>query len=100
MRVAALINPSDKTQREDTEKQLERAARALGLENAVLHHATSHQEIDEAFAALARDRPDALFVGPDGFNSRRVQLAILAARYTIPATFAVRDYVEAGGLNA
>ena len=52
-----------------------------------------------AFAALARDRPDALFVGPDGFfNSRRVQLAILAARYTIPATFAVRDYVEAGGL--
>ena len=31
-------------------------------------------------------------------TSRRVQLAILAARYTIPATFAVRDYVEAGGL--
>ena len=98
MRVAALINPSDKTQREDTEKQLERAARALGLETYVIH-AASHHEIDEAFAALARDRPDALFVGPDGFfNSRRVQLAILAARYTIPATFAVRDYVEAGGL--
>ena len=53
----------------------------------------------QAFAALARERPDALFVGPDAFfNSRRVQLAILAARYTIPATFAVRDYVEAGGL--
>ena len=75
MRVAALINPNDKTQREDTEKQLERAARALGLETYVIH-ATSHQEIDEAFAALARHRPDALFVGPDGFfNSRRVQLA-------------------------
>ena len=48
MRVAALINPSDKTQREDTEKQLERAARALGLETYVIH-AASHQEIDEAF---------------------------------------------------
>jgi putative ABC transport system substrate-binding protein len=98
MRVAALINPSDETQREATERQVETAARALGLETHVIH-AANRQQIDEVFAALARERPDALFVGPDGFfNSRRVQLAILAARYALPTTFAVRDYVEVGGL--
>jgi hypothetical protein len=38
------------------------------------------REIDAAYAALARERPDALFVAPDAFfNSRCVQLAILAA---------------------
>ena len=97
MRVAALINPSDK-RKGRTRRNSWKGPLALGLEIDVIH-AASHQEIDDAFAALARDRPDALFVGPDGFfNSRRVQLAILAARYTIPATFAVRDYVEVGGL--
>jgi putative tryptophan/tyrosine transport system substrate-binding protein len=48
---------------------------------------------------LMRERPDALFVGPDPlFNGRRVQLILLAARHAIPATFAIRDIVEAGGL--
>ena len=42
--------------------------------------------------------PDALFVGPGAFfNSRRLQLATLAARHDIPASYAVRDYAEAGG---
>jgi putative ABC transport system substrate-binding protein len=46
-----------------------------------------------------RARCDALFVGPDAFfGSRRVQLTTLAARHAIPATYALRDYAEAGGL--
>src|SRR5262245_66289865 len=50
-------------------------------------------------AALARERADALFVGPDAFyNTRRVQLANMAAHHSIPTAFAVREYVEAGGL--
>jgi putative ABC transport system substrate-binding protein len=61
--------------------------------------ATTIGEIDSAFAALARARPDALFVGPDGFfSSRRVQFAILAARERIPAAYTQRGYVAAGGL--
>jgi putative ABC transport system substrate-binding protein len=70
----------------------------MALQVSVIN-AASGREIDEAFARMGRERPDALFVGPDLFlNSRRVQIAILAARYGIPSTFAVRDYVEAGGL--
>ena len=46
-------------------------------------------------------RPDALFVAPDGFfTSRRVQLAALAARHALPATYSVRDFVEVGGLTS
>jgi putative tryptophan/tyrosine transport system substrate-binding protein len=46
-----------------------------------------------------RERPDALFVAPDAlFINRRVQLIALAARHALPATYAVREYVEAGGL--
>jgi putative tryptophan/tyrosine transport system substrate-binding protein len=97
-RVAILINPADTITGRSTGQEVEAAARVMGLQTLVVSAATS-QEIDEAFATLGRERADALFVGPDTFfNSRRVQLAILAARYAIPATFAVRDYVEAGGL--
>jgi putative ABC transport system substrate-binding protein len=45
------------------------------------------------------ERPDALFVSPDPlFYGRRVQLALLAAHHSIPATYSLRDYAEAGGL--
>jgi putative ABC transport system substrate-binding protein len=70
----------------------------MGLQLYIQNASTSH-EIDAAFVAFAREQSDALFVGPDVFfNNRRVQLANLAARYGIPAGFAVRDYAEAGGL--
>ena len=79
-------------------RHAEAAARALGLQIQVLNASTS-REIDAAFATLVRERPDALFVGPDAFfNSRRVQLATLAARHAVPATYALREFVEAGGL--
>jgi putative ABC transport system substrate-binding protein len=64
----------------------------------VLKAATS-DEIDVALATFAGERIDALFVGPDQFfGTRRVQFAIMASRYRMPATYALRDYVEAGGL--
>jgi putative ABC transport system substrate-binding protein len=97
-RVAVLVNPADATRAESTVRDVEAAARVIGLDIHVLN-ASTNAEINAAFAALARDRADAIFVAPDGFfNDRRVQLAILAARHAIPATYAVRDYVEAGGL--
>ena len=96
-RVAVLVNSSENTTIFTT-RDVQEAARTMALQVSVIN-AASGREIDEAFARMGRERPDALFVGPDLFlNSRRVQIAILAARYGIPSTFAVRDYVEAGGL--
>src|SRR5262245_31223436 len=61
--------------------------------------ASTSGEIHAAFERLARERPDALFVGGDPFfNVRRVQLVTLAARHGLPALFPARDSVEAGGL--
>jgi putative ABC transport system substrate-binding protein len=74
------------------------AARVRGLQIQVFNASTS-REIDEAFAALARDRPDALFVAPDPlFTGRRVQIVTLTARDRIPAAYGNRDIVAAGGL--
>jgi putative ABC transport system substrate-binding protein len=74
------------------------AAHTLMLQTQVLYASTS-REIEAAFATFAREHPDALFVAPDGFfNTRRVLLAMLAARHAIPTTFAVREYADAGGL--
>ena len=97
-RVAAFINPADASRAEVLREEVEVAARTVGMQLQILNPSTN-REIDAAFAALVRERADALFVGPDAFyNSRRVQLANMAARHVIPTAFAVREYVDAGGL--
>ena len=97
-RVAVLVNPTNAANAESTVKDVQAAAPALGLQIQIFNASTS-REIDTAFASLMRERIDALFVGPDPFfNTRRVHLAVLAARRAIPATYAGRDYAEAGGL--
>ena len=98
VRVAALVNPTNPAAAETTLRDVREAARAIGLQIHVLI-ATTISEIDAAFASLARERPDALFVGPDlFFASRGVQFAALAARDKIPAAYPSRDIVAAGGL--
>jgi hypothetical protein len=63
-----------------------------------IFHTGTIREIDAAFASLVRQRFDAVFVAPDPFfNTRRVQLAITAARHAVPTIFAQRNYAEAGG---
>jgi putative ABC transport system substrate-binding protein len=97
-RIAVLLNSADPARGESMLNDIQAAARALMLQINVLYASTIHQ-IEDAFATLARERPDALFVAPDGFfNSRPVQLATLAARHVIPTTFAAREYADAGGL--
>jgi len=97
-RVAVLVNPANAVNTEPTLRDVQSAARAMGLHIQVLEASTS-REISAAFASLGRERPDALFVGPDiFFLSRRLQLAHLATRHAIPATYSARLYAEAGGL--
>jgi putative ABC transport system substrate-binding protein len=98
VRVAVLLDPSVQPAFETTLREVQEAARAIGLQLQILHASTSRQ-IDAAFATFVRERPDALFVtGGSLFNSRRVQLATLAVRDWIPAAYAGRENVSAGGL--
>jgi putative tryptophan/tyrosine transport system substrate-binding protein len=79
-------------------KDAEAAASAIGLQIQVLRADTSG-EIDAAFAALVRERPDILLVGGGPFfASRRVQLVQLAAHHRVPATYSGREFAEVGGL--
>src|SRR5262249_30249513 len=97
-RVAVLVNPANVQTASATLREVEPAARALGMQIQVFE-ASNIREIDTAYAALVREGPDALFVAPDAlFVNRRVQLIGLAARHALPATYAVREYVEARGL--
>jgi putative tryptophan/tyrosine transport system substrate-binding protein len=97
-RIAALVNPSNAANTNVTVKDIETAARAMGLQIEVLE-ANASREIDAAFATFVRERPDALFVASSPFFlSRRLQLAHLATRYAIPAVYPFRDYADVGGL--
>jgi putative ABC transport system substrate-binding protein len=98
VRVAVLVNPGNASIAESTLRDVQQAAPTLGLQIQILK-ASTIGEIDAAFATLAREHPDALFVAPDVFfASRRVQFATLAARDRIPAAYTNPDYIAAGGL--
>jgi putative ABC transport system substrate-binding protein len=97
-RVAVLVNPASAAITEATLREVEAAARTIGLQIQVLNASTS-PEIDAAFATLARERPDALFVGGDTFfSSQNMQIVLLATRHVIPAAYSQREFAEAGGL--
>ena len=97
-RVAVLVSPANDANTEATLKDVEAAARTMALQIQVIN-ANNSREIDAAFAAFGRERPDALFVGSGPlFTGRRAQLALLAARYGVPAVYAARQIAEAGGL--
>jgi len=95
-RVALFVNPTDQENYDSTIREAESAARGQEL---LVHTVATRRDIDAAFADIVRQRPDALFVAPGSFfNTRRVQLVILAARHSLPAIYATRAYPEAGGL--
>ena len=95
--IALLVNPANASA-ETKSRDVEVAARAIGVQMRVFNARTS-REINAAFATLAHERPDALFVGGDSlFTSRRVQLILLTAHHSIPTIYSSREFPEAGGL--
>ena len=97
-RVAVLVSPADQVPAASRLRDLEPAARAMGLQIEVLNASTS-REIDAAFATFVREPPDGLFVSPTSFFlSRRAQLVNLASRHAVPATYSSRQFAEIGGL--
>jgi putative ABC transport system substrate-binding protein len=96
--IAGLVNPTSPVLAEPETRDLQAAARTLGLTLHVLH-ASSEQEIDTAFTTLVQLRAGALVIGADPlFNSRSEQLAVLTLRYAIPAIYQYREFVLSGGL--
>jgi putative ABC transport system substrate-binding protein len=96
-RVAVLVNPTSPTAGTIT-SDVAAAADSVKQQLRVVNASTGN-EVQAAFQSIAGDHADALVVSPDPFfNSRRVQIATLAARHAIPAIYAAREYVEAGGL--
>ena len=98
VRVAVLVNPANPSTTETALRDVVPAARAMGLQTQTLEASTS-REIDAAFATLAREQSCGLFVSNDPFfTTRRVQVAILAAHRSIPASYGTREFTEVGGL--
>ena len=96
--IALLVNPTNRTLADMLSRDMQPAADKLGLKLQVLN-ASTDRDFDTVFTTLARHRPGALLMGADiFFISRSQQLAALAVRYAIPASFYFREFVVAGGL--
>ena len=96
--IGVLVNPTSPNLAESTARDAQQAGRLLGKQIHILNASTEGQ-IDTAFAALVRVRPDALLIGGDAFfTSRRAQLATLATRHGLPTIYNAREFATAGGL--
>ncbi len=97
-RIAVLVNPGNSSTTESTLREIQNTANAMDLQVDTLKASTA-VEIEEAFAALARERIAALFITGDGyFTSRTSQFVTLAARHGIATSYPFRDFAAAGGL--
>jgi putative tryptophan/tyrosine transport system substrate-binding protein len=96
--IAFLVNPTNAAIAQADTREAQVAARVLGV-HLLVFNASSPSEIDTAFATLVVERAGALLTNSDSFfMTQRVQLAVLAARHAVPAIYAYRENVEAGGL--
>jgi putative ABC transport system substrate-binding protein len=97
-RIAVLVNPAAVQYAEATLREVGAAARTIGVQIQVFE-ANTAREIEQAFATIGQERPDAVFVGASPFlNVRRVQLVQLTTFHRLPAIYALREAAEAGGL--
>jgi putative ABC transport system substrate-binding protein len=95
--VAVLVKP-DNAVIEAQSRDLQAAARALGLQLQFVQ-AGAERDFEAAFATTAQLKPSALVIGTDAyFLARTKQLAALATRHMIPAIYSSREFAEAGGL--
>ena len=97
-RIAVLVNPENASAAETTIREAQDAAARLGLQ-VLVFNAASIEQIEAAYAAMAREQADGVLVGGDGFlHARRAQIALLGRHNRLPAIAAQREFAEAGGL--
>jgi putative ABC transport system substrate-binding protein len=96
--IPVLVNPTDLSSSETQLKDLQAAARVLGVQLHVLH-ASTERDFDSVFATLVQLRAGALVISTDAFfTARSEQLAALALRHAVPAIFQDHEFAAAGGL--
>jgi ABC-type uncharacterized transport system substrate-binding protein len=96
--IALLVNPANPALAETNTKEVQAAARTLGLELHVLN-ASTEGDFNGVFAKLIQLRAGGLVVGPDPFfSSRSKQLAALTVRHAVPTIYENREFAVAGGL--
>src|SRR5262245_9880383 len=96
--IAVLINPTSPTFSDTFLRDLQPAARALGLQLHVLN-ASTYRDLDAVFTSLTQLRAAGLLISPDVFfNTHNEQLAALSLRHAVPAIYQYRPFVAAGGL--
>jgi putative tryptophan/tyrosine transport system substrate-binding protein len=96
--IGALLNPNSPTAERQT-KDLQSAAHNLGLQLQIANASSSAREIDAAFSALAQKKVGAVVVGSDpSYMVQREQIINLTKRYSMPAIYELRQFVDAGGL--
>jgi ABC-type uncharacterized transport system substrate-binding protein len=96
--MALLVNPANPTNAETVSRNLQAAARTLGLGLHILH-ASSERDFDTVFANLVQLRAGGLVIGTDPFfTGRKEQLAALALRQAVPTIYQYREFAAAGGL--
>jgi putative tryptophan/tyrosine transport system substrate-binding protein len=95
--IALIVNPKGAEAQAQLD-EAEKAARDSKFEIRVFN-ASTPDEIDSAFAALAQAKTGTLVIGSDPlFFSQRDQIVALARREAVPAIYDRREYVTAGGL--
>jgi putative tryptophan/tyrosine transport system substrate-binding protein len=96
--IAALYNPANAVGAETQTRELQVAARILGVRLSILN-ASDESEFEAAFAILIGERAGGLLVGGDLlFLNHSDQLAALAARHRVPAIYPDRKQTTTGGL--
>jgi putative ABC transport system substrate-binding protein len=96
--IAVLVDASNTEGETVTMRDAQEGARAIGRQ-IVVAKAAGERDFDPAFARFVQQGAGALLVtGGPFFNGQRRRIAALAIRHALPAAFAVREYVEAGGL--
>ena len=97
---AMLLNPANRARSDNLTRDLQAAARTLGLELKILQ-ASSERDVDAVFTKLAELQVGGLVIGNDSlFISRRERLGELSAHHKVPAIFQFREFAVAGGLMA
>jgi putative tryptophan/tyrosine transport system substrate-binding protein len=96
--MALLVNPSSPALAESAAREVQAAARPLGLQLQILR-ASTKREFDTVFATMLQLRASALVIAIDSFfTARREQLGAMALRHGIPAIYQSREFAAAGGV--